>query len=189
MFSLDTLEGLIKAHGLLFLTPLAIIEGPIVTVIAAYFARLDYLTLSSVCAMVIIADVVGDIGFYALGRWVITADRQPPGWLSPLGITASGLQKMVGSFDHCGGRLLVFGKLTHSAGALVLTGAGMARMPLGVFIFYNTLATVPKSLFFLAIGWTFGHVISQVNGWLIVVSLAMFTVLVTAGVMWLRSKP
>jgi len=95
---------------------------------------------------------------------------------------------MVKSFDRKGGRLLVLAKLTHSAGALVLTGAGMARMPLVPFLFYNIIAAVPKSLFLLGIGWMFGDIIAQVNNWIAWVSLGLFILLAVTGVIWLKSK-
>lgn len=188
MFSSDTLEALIRSHGLLIMTPLVILEGPLVTVIAGYLARLHYFSLSAVFIMVLAVEVFGDILFYSLGRWVINADGQPPGWLARLGLTQARLEKMVKSFEHKGGRLLVIAKLTHSAGALVLTGAGMARMPLGPFLFYNILAAIPKSLFLLSIGWMFGDVLAQVNNGLQYVSLFLLIVLGVAMVIWLRSK-
>ncbi|KAB8307196.1 MULTISPECIES: DedA family protein [Rahnella] len=188
MFALETLESLIKAHGLLFLTPLAIIEGPVVTVLAGYFVRLNYFSLSVIFAVVMAGEILGDILFYSLGRWVIGPDGQPPGWLARLGLTQPRLEKMVRSFDSKGGRLLVLAKLTHSAGALVLTGAGMARMSLIPFLFYNIIAAIPKSLFLLAIGWMFGDIIAQVNNWILYVSLGLLIVLVAAGIMWMRSK-
>lgn len=66
MFALETLESLIKAHGLLFLTPLAIIEGPVVTVLAGYFVRLNYFSLSVIFAVVMAGEILGDIFFT---RW------------------------------------------------------------------------------------------------------------------------
>ncbi|MCZ4061420.1 VTT domain-containing protein [Pantoea sp. LMR881] len=128
----------------MLLTPLAVIEGPVVTVIAAYMARLDYFSLSAVCVMVILADLVGDIGFYALGRWVVKSGGTPPRWLARLGLNPARLQRIVDVFDSRGGRILTFGKLTHSAGAAILVAAGIARMQFSTFMFYNTLATIPK---------------------------------------------
>ena len=78
MFDLSMTEALIKAHGLLLLTPLAVIEGPIVTVIAAYLARLNYFSLLTVIVVVIMADLIGDICFYLLGRGMVKKGSAPP---------------------------------------------------------------------------------------------------------------
>lgn len=186
MFELQTIEALIAQHGLLLLTPLAVLEGPIVTVIAAYLARLDYFNLTAVCIVVILADLAGDLVFYALGRGVINADGGPPRWLTRFGLSHARLQTLVNHFDSRGGKILAFGKLTHSAGAAVLLAAGMARMRLWPFLFYNTLATIPKSLFFVAIGYAFGHFAAQVDGWIAATSLALLVLLLIGGVVWLK---
>ncbi|MCG8710217.1 VTT domain-containing protein [Brenneria sp. 4F2] len=186
MFELQTIEGLIEEHGLLLLTPLAVIEGPIVTVIAAYLAKLNYFNLTTVCVVVILADLVGDIGFYAMGRWVIKSDGEPPRWLTRFGLSHARLQRLVNNFEHRGGKILAFGKLTHSAGAAILLAAGMARMRIRPFLFYNTLATVPKSLFFVAIGYAFGHFAAQVDGWIAWGSLVLLVLLFVGGMAWLK---
>lgn len=188
MFSLESLEALIRAHGLLIMTPLAILEGPVVTVIAGYFARLGYLSLTGIFAVVMAVEVFGDLLFYSLGRWVIGADGKPPRWLIRLGLTQERLEKVVSSFGSKGGRILVTGKLTHSAGALVLTAAGMARMPLMPFMFYNIIAAIPKTLFLMAIGWLFGDMLAEVNSWLLYFSFILLIVMGGLIVNWLKSK-
>jgi membrane protein DedA with SNARE-associated domain len=188
MFSLDSLDALIRAHGLLIMTPLAILEGPVVTVIAGYFARLGYLSLTGIFAVVMAVEVFGDLLFYSLGRWVIRPDGTPPGWLTRLGLTQERLEKVVRSFDQKGGRMLVLGKLTHSAGALVLTAAGMSRMPLAPFLFYNIVAAIPKTGVLLGVGWMSGDILSQVNDWLAYASLGVFILLAVLAVIWLKSK-
>ena len=54
------LLALLNAYGIAILAPLAIIEGPIVTVIAAWLASLGLLNLWEVLICVILADLVGD---------------------------------------------------------------------------------------------------------------------------------
>jgi len=188
MFELQTIEELIKSYGLILLMPLAVIEGPIVTVIAAYLARLQYFSLSAVCIMVIVADLIGDIGFYGLGHWIVKSREEPPPWLARLGINNIRLKLLIDNFASRGGRIIVIGKLTHSAGMVVLIAAGMARMPFWSFLFYNTLATIPKSLLFVAIGYTFGHLATQVNGWIAIASLCLLILLLIGLYLWLRPK-
>ena len=65
------LSNLISNHGIAILAPLALIEGPIVTVIAAFLAREGLLALWQVVACVILADVAGDVLHYGVGRGVL----------------------------------------------------------------------------------------------------------------------
>ena len=59
MTALDATISLIQSDGLLILFPIAVVEGPIITVIAAYVASLGYLNLPAVFCVVVAADLVG----------------------------------------------------------------------------------------------------------------------------------
>ncbi|WP_244271050.1 hypothetical protein [Thioclava nitratireducens] len=66
MIGLETLTALMAKHGLAVIAPIAVLEGPIVTVIAAWLASQNLFSVWSVSVIVILADVVGDVGFI---RW------------------------------------------------------------------------------------------------------------------------
>ncbi|MFT4020654.1 MAG: VTT domain-containing protein [Acinetobacter sp.] len=186
LFDLSTTEALIKVHGLLILTPLAIIEGPIVTVIAAYLARIGYFSLMTVTVVVVVADLVGDVLFYMVGRRLLSTEKPPPKWIQRFGVTENRIQTMVQKFETEGGKLIVMGKLTHSAGAAVLLGAGIARMRFLPFMIYSTISTIPKSLLFIAIGYAFGDLADQVDGWIAIISIVLLVVIVLLGIRWLK---
>src|ERR1035437_9407723 len=64
----DIVVQLIQTDGLLLLFPLAVIEGPIVTIVAGWVGRLGYLPLGWAMLVLVLADLVGDSLLYALGR-------------------------------------------------------------------------------------------------------------------------
>ena len=68
MTAADSVLQLLQAHGLLLLFPLAVIEGPIVTVVAGWLARLGHFRLEWAMPILILADLVGDSLLYGLGR-------------------------------------------------------------------------------------------------------------------------
>lgn len=164
MFGLEAIIALIAKHGLLVVAPIAVIEGPIVTVIAAWLASQGIMHLWSLALVVIAADLVGDFIFYSLGRWGLNA--LPARWLARLGLGRERLSGMTGYFETRGGRMILFGKITHSAGFAVLAAAGMARMEMWRFFWFNLLGTVPKSLFFVALGYAFGAAYAQIDNWI-----------------------
>jgi len=183
MISPETVTALVGQYGLWVLAPAAVAEGPIVTVIAGWLARIGLLDLRAVFALVVLADLVGDVVFYSLGRWV---PRMPQRLRLRLGLNEARLAALAGHFHCRGGRSLVFGKLTHSAGALVLVAAGMARMPLGRFVFWNLAATLPKSALFLALGWGLGDAHALIGDWIAAVSLALLLPIGWIGLCLLR---
>ncbi|MFT4150505.1 MAG: DedA family protein [Paracoccaceae bacterium] len=179
MFGIETVIALVKAHGLALIAPLSILEGPIVTVIAAYLASLAYLNIYAVIVVVILGDLIGDVILYGAGRWGSGAR-----WMARLGLSDEKLGQLTAHFADKGPRTLVFGKWTHSAGAAVLFAAGVARMPFGTFLFWNTLATVPKSLLFVAIGYSFGHLYNQIDDWIGRISAVLLTLLIMGAGLW-----
>lgn len=186
MITLDGVIQLIQTHGLLLLAPLSVLEGPIVTVIAGYLASLGLLNTAGALAVVIAGDLVGDAVLYLVGRKGIK--RLPQRWRDRLGLDADRVEALKDHFGARGGRTLVIGKLTHSAGAAILVAAGAARMPPGAFLWWNFLATLPKSAAFLALGYAFGAAYAQIDAWIFRVSLVLLAVLAVAGVVWWRRR-
>lgn len=183
MLGLETVAALIGKYGLALVAPVAVIEGPIVTVIAAWLASTGRLDLWAVIAVVILADLFGDFLAYALGRWGLA--RLPEGWRRRLGLRPARLRGLADHFSRKGGRTLILGKLTHSMGFAVLVAAGTARMRLGHFLWYNLLGTVPKSLFFVGVGYGFGSAYTRIDHWIGRISLILLVLLLVGIGSWI----
>jgi membrane protein DedA with SNARE-associated domain len=185
MIALDFLVNLVQAHPFLFLFPLAVVEGPIVTVVAAWLLRDNLWNLAAVYAICVLADLVGDAVLYALGR---RAHALSPRWQQRLGLTTDRLGQLNAHFDSHGPTTLAIGKLTHSAGFAVLLAAGASRMPFGRFLGWNLLATLPKTLAFLLIGYAFGAAYGTVDSWIFRVSLILMALITVLCIVWLLHK-
>ena len=161
MPGLDTIVSILQSHGSIILFPLAIVEGPIVTVVAAFVASQGYLSLAAVYLVVVAADLVGDVLFYLVGRHgkELLLDR----WGHYVGITPERLLALEQHFDQHGGKTLLIAKVTHSLGFAVLLAAGASRMHFGMFVWYNIVGTLPKSLFFLLVGYVLGYAYLQIE--------------------------
>ncbi|OHB24892.1 MAG: hypothetical protein A2542_00640 [Parcubacteria group bacterium RIFOXYD2_FULL_52_8] len=176
MPSLDTITILLQEYGYFFLFPVAVAEGPIVTVIAAFLASLELFHVAIVYVVVVAADLFGDVIFYVIGRW---GGNLP--WMARLGLHTARAEQLTKHYETHGGKILVMGKLTHAAGFAVLLAAGAAKMSIGKFLWYNTLATLPKSLAFVLLGYFFGHAYNQVDTYLEKGSLVIFLLLCCVG--------
>ena len=181
------LAAVIADHGIAILAPLAVIEGPIVTVVAAYMASLKLLDLGNVILCVIIADVVGDCILYAMGRGLL--DWLPLSIRRKFGVSRRRMAQMIRTFRDNGVRLLVIGKLTHAVGFAVLFAAGASRMPFLTFVLANLLATIPKSLILVAIGYMFGSAHAVMAEWFSVGSAIVLGLMAaTLLVLWYRRR-
>jgi membrane protein DedA with SNARE-associated domain len=159
VFSPSNILGLLSAHPYAALLPLAIVEGPLVTIAGGVLIANSQLRFWPVFAIVVAGDLVGDSALYALGRW--GGIRMATRWASQSTMTrASELQDQ---FRRKSDQILVTGKLTHAVGAPVLIAAGMVRMPFWRFLTVNSLATLPKSLALLCIGCAFHSVYAVIG--------------------------
>ncbi|MBU3901668.1 DedA family protein [Patescibacteria group bacterium] len=163
------------------LFPLAVAEGPIITVIAGFLASLGHFNFWVAYLIIVVGDLAGDAVHYSLGRWGGRnfIDR----WGKYLGVGPGQIETIEKQFDKRGDKLLFIGKMSHGVGGAFLIAAGLIKMPFIKFLFANFLATLIKSLLLLLLGFYFGQALSTINTYLeritlISIGLALFAVLI-----------
>lgn len=169
-----TLEGvqlLMQSHGLWVVGPLAVIEGPVVTIIAAWMAKSGYMGLWSVYVVCVAGDLVGDAMYYWIGR--AGPKLLPERWLARLGMTQARKMALEAHFAERGGKTLLFGKFTHSTGLPIMLASGAARMDFRAYMLWNFLGTLPKSAVFVGLGWVLGSAYAAADTWIWRGSLAL----------------
>ena len=176
----QVLLSLLEAHPYLWLFPLAVIEGPLVAMVAGSMVSLGLVSWPLAYPLVVGADLLGDTAFYLLGRFGHRPQVRRA--LGRLGVKRSSLDALEAVFLKRGARVLVGGKLTHFAGAPVLAAAGLARVGYGRFLLWNLVATIPKSAALMAVGYLFGwqavRYLDRGSALLLLVSLAVIACLV-----------
>jgi len=182
MIDLTVLTDILSTYGLWLLLPLAILEGPVVSVLAGWFSGLGLFNPWAAFAVMIAGDLLGDLLFYLMGRRGIAFMSR--GWRRRLGLSAGRVGAMVRHFRDHGVKTLVIAKLTHAAGAAALVAAGAARMPLTPFVLANFAAALPKVAALMALGWVFGAAIERVEGWLARFTLVGLVLVVLALALW-----
>ena len=182
--NMDVIQNLVQDYGLWLLAPVSILEGPIVTVIAAYMASLGLMNVYAVFAVCVIGDLIGDAILYTVGRF---GPRSLPGrWQVRLGLRRKQRKGLQTHFAQVGGRTLIIGKLTHSAGAAVLIASGAGKMPI---LWYNLLGTLPKTAVFTMLGYVFGYAYSTIDSYLFRASMVMLVLLAIAvGIWWMLRR-
>ena len=186
MITLDAVMQLISAYGLWLLLPFSVAEGPIITVIAAYLAQQGLMPVVGVYLVCVLGDLVGDALWYSLGRFA--PDVLSPRWQERFGITQARKIALEDHFASRGGRTLLFGKWTHSAGLPIMVASGLAKMPFGPYMWYNLLGTLPKTLVFVLVGYFLGAAYSSINVYLYRVSLILFVVILAAAALYFQRR-
>src|SRR5450432_4605817 len=82
LFYMDHIAYLLTQYKYLLLFPLAIVEGPIIAVIAGFLCINGFLNLFIVYPIIVAGDLIGDTICYFLGLWGVPGFiKKITGWL------------------------------------------------------------------------------------------------------------
>jgi len=163
IFSFTTIIQWLLTYKYFILFPVVVVEGPIATIIAGFLASIGHLNLYIAYGLIIVADVVGDSIYYALGRW---GTRFVERWGHYIGLTIERVKKIELHYTHHAGKTLILGKLAHSIEIPFLVFAGIAKVSYRKFLLYVFIPSIPKSLLFILIGYYFGRAFDEINRYL-----------------------
>ncbi len=154
-FTIDQVFSILETYKYLLLFPIAILEGPLITVIAGYLSFLGFLSFPWAYLAMVLGDLAGDIIYYSAGRWGRLAVIEKYGHY--IGISAKKIIAMEKIFGSQEARALIGGKFTLGIGGIIILAAGAIKMPFKKFIAYCTIGTAPKSFLLMLLGYYFGH--------------------------------
>ena len=145
---------LLAHYGYWIILPIAVVEGPGMAMVSGGLVAAGQLDGVEAAILLILADLVGDAGYYALGRFANTPVlHRIGGWLR---LTPERMAPIERGFRDHDWKFLMLGK-TQAFGSVILAFAGAIRMSFLRFIVLNAAGTVPKVILFEAIGYFFGR--------------------------------
>lgn len=187
--SLVTIVAWLLRYKYAVLFPIAVVEGPIITVIGGFLAAHQYLNIFAVYVIVVIADMAGDWAYYLIGQYGGAPFLKR--WGKYLGVATVDVEKLRGHFSAHAGKTLVLAKITQVASAPVLVAGGMVKMPLHRFLGFVFLGELPKTLILLLVGYYFGAAYQRINNYFdyaTLITLGIFIVLVIAYRVWAKCR-
>ncbi len=164
LFSFDQAIPWLTSYKYVALFPLAVIEGPIITVIAGFFSSLGFINFFLAYLIIVTGDLAGDILHYVLGRF--GGRKFIDRWGRYLGVGERQVESLEKQFAKRGSKLLFIGKMSHGVGGAFLVAAGIIKMPFDKFMLSNLLATLVKSMILLLIGFYFGQAYVTIGSYL-----------------------
>lgn len=181
----------LETWGYILLFPLAIMEGPIVTVISGFLVSLGIFNLFIVYAIIVAGDTLGDAFWYALGRY-------GSGWryAAPIerffGLTPERIEKTKERFEKHRYKMMMASKLIHGVGSAGLLTAGIVRVPYPTFAVTCLVVTLGQAAFFLALGYFFGEAYETIGRYLdyfAAAALMVGCIGIVAGIWYVRRNP
>jgi membrane protein DedA with SNARE-associated domain len=141
---------LLLTYRYIILIPLAIIEGPIVTVVCGFLVTLKVFNPLAVYAVMVLGDIVGDAGIYYIGY---SGKR----FLKYFRITEEKLEKAKTYFHENHKKAIAMSKLIHGIGFTGLVAAGASHVPYKKYFKTCAIISIIQSFVMLILGILFGH--------------------------------
>ncbi|MSU44714.1 hypothetical protein EXS45_00825 [Candidatus Nomurabacteria bacterium] len=128
---------------------LAIVEGPIISVICGFFTTLGIFNIFLVFVVMVLGDIIGDAIFYFIGY---SGER----FLPYFKITDEKLEKAKNYYKNNYKKAIIVSKLVYSIGSLGLVGAGASRVSYLKYFKICAIFSLIQSTIMLTIGIFFG---------------------------------
>lgn len=153
--SLDQIVLLLEQSKYFLLFPLAIIEGPIITVIAGFLVGGGVLNPVITYAIIVVGDVLGDAFWYLLGRYgggpVTRLMRKL------FGVRPGSVERMRKEIELHRFKAMALSKFTWGVGSAGLMAAGAVRVSYFVFATTCLIFSAAQALVFMTLGYFFGE--------------------------------
>ncbi len=164
---MESIISLLSHYRYLLLFPLAIVEGPILAVIAGFLCTGGYLNAFLVYPIIILGDITGDSICYMFGRWGLPGFLQKIG--SRMGLGSKNMDRVRAYFDANPHKTISLSKITLGIGFAGIYLAGNAKIPYSRFLRICLLTSALQYIAYLGIGLLFGDAYRQISHYLNVV--------------------
>jgi len=155
----------------------ALVEGPILSMIAGILLRLDYFPLIPLFLTLMLGDLAGDVLWYGIGRHY--GHRFTRRFGKYFSITEGSVNKVEKLFHKHHYYILFASKVTNGLGFALVTlmVAGMVKIPFWKYFIVNAVGQFFWTGILLGIGYFFGHIYTQIDGVLGKLSIAALLII------------
>ncbi|HEY5220714.1 MAG TPA: DedA family protein [Candidatus Paceibacterota bacterium] len=166
-------------HGYPLLFIVMLIEGPVITAAGAFAAALHYMNVWTVLLLSVLANLIPDLVYYAIGYWGRASFINKYGHY--IGITPERIATTEKLAEQHSGKSIFMIKMLPLLATPGLILVGATRMDVKKYAFWSLVVTVPTSLLYLIIGYYFGAAYNTIQHYLnlgIYVALAAVAVII-----------
>jgi len=157
--------------------PVAVAEGPIITIISGFLVSRGYLALLPTLFLVFFADVISDSVFYFAGR----GGRHMIKYLKFLHISEEQLERLENKFTYAPWKTMIVAKISYGLGTVFMIASGASRMSWRDFLEYIMSLNFIRSSILLSIGFYFGKVAIHIGPTYLKYYIIAVIILVPAG--------
>src|SRR3989344_1039375 len=153
---MEQIVPILTKYGYFILFPMAVLEGPLVSLAAGFLVYLGYFQFFSAYGILLLGDIIPDVICYYIGRFG-NKKKLIEKHSSGSGFILRNLPLVRNLWQNHGKKTMFLSKLAYSLRIPFLISAGLVEMPFRKFISY----AVPVSLFqygvIMTVGYLLGH--------------------------------
>jgi len=142
--------------------------------------KLSYFELLPIFVVLMIGDLLGDVGWYYIGKYY--GHRFVKRYGKYFSITENAISRVTDIFHKYKHRILIISKITNGFGFALVTcmTAGITRIPFWKYFGTNLLGQFIWTGILLGVGYFFGNLYIQVNTWLGYISVTALLIMIFA---------
>ncbi len=161
------------------------LPGDTLLITAGIFASQGHLNIATTIAIIIAAAIIGDSVGYLFGIKIgpNLFLRKDSRWFSQKNIEEAHI-----FFEKYGGQSIVLARFVPIARTFVPVIAGTSKMKYRKFFTYNVLGGVLWGTVVTMLGYTLGHIVPNIDNYILPVAVAMFVLSLIPAVMHLRKR-
>ena len=141
--------------------PLAVLEGPMVTVVSGILVARGVLGFFPTLAVVLLGDLVSDPALYMIGRFGRGLLHRFP----IVKVPPARLKLLEHQYARHPWKTVIAGKLSYGLGSVFVIATGASHMPWGKFAKYMGTVDLIKSTTLLTLGFFSGRAILRMSGY------------------------
>jgi membrane protein DedA with SNARE-associated domain len=186
MFEIQQIIAWLYIYKYLVIFPLIILEGPITSVICGFLSSVNILNIFIVYPVLVVADLVGDLLYYSLGRW--GGSRFVRKYIKLFRLSEKTMTRIENHFDKHTKKTIIIGKISHAFGAPILIAAGIVKVRLYEIFWSNIVVTIPKYLVLLIVGYYFGVILINNAEYFSIILLSLGILIILVVLLYNRIK-
>lgn len=155
---------LLSTHSYAIMTPAAFIFGPTTSLVAGFLLRIGTVTVVPTFIALAIGELFGDVLWYWLGR--SQGKKFVERFGGYVGITGTSIDRARSIFERHHDKIILITKLTAGFGivSVIQFTAGMSRVSFKRYMALNIFGQIVWTTVLLCIGYSIGHLYTQVSG-------------------------
>ncbi len=178
---MEDIFNLLTRYRYFVLFPLAIVEGPIIAVIAGFLCTSQFLNAFIVYPVIVAGDITGDSICYMFGRWGLPPFLKRLG--KRLGMSSEKKERVLSYFTANPSKTISLSKIALGVGVAGIYIAGNAKVPYQRFILICLVTSALQYIVYVGVGILFGRAYEKINRYLDIYA-ALVSVTVIAAILF-----